>query len=57
VSAFVAYTIALSTEKNYLYWVKFFVRWHGRNGLMRHQSAMISLLDALQTIQAAGFQA
>ncbi len=21
---------SLSTEKTYLYWVKFFIRWHGR---------------------------
>jgi hypothetical protein len=26
---------SLSTEKIYLYWVKFFVRWHGRSGVMR----------------------
>jgi site-specific recombinase XerD len=31
---------SLSTEKNYLYWVKFFVRWHGRNGVMRHPREM-----------------
>jgi site-specific recombinase XerD len=31
---------SLSTEKNYLYWVKFFVRWHGRNGFMRHPREM-----------------
>ena len=24
----------------YLYWVKFFVRWHGRNGVMRHPREM-----------------
>ena len=24
---------SLSTEKVYLYWVKLFVRWHGRNGV------------------------
>lgn len=28
---------SLSTEKVYLYWVRFFIRWHGRNGQMRHQ--------------------
>ncbi len=27
---------SLGTEKTYLYWVKFFIRWHGRNGAMRH---------------------
>ena len=26
----------LSTEKTYLYWVRFYVRWHGRNGTMTH---------------------
>ncbi len=31
---------SLSTEKNYLYWVKFFVRWHGRKGVMRHPREM-----------------
>lgn len=31
---------SLSTEKVYLYWVKFFVRWHGRNGVMRHPREM-----------------
>ncbi len=31
---------SLSTEKNYLYWVRFFVRWHGRNGVMRHPREM-----------------
>ena len=27
---------SLSTEKVYLYWVKFFIRWHGRDGRMKH---------------------
>ena len=31
---------SLSTETTYLYWVKFFIRWHGRNGLMRHPREM-----------------
>jgi site-specific recombinase XerD len=31
---------SLSTEKTYLYWVKFFVRWHGRSGKMRHPRVM-----------------
>jgi site-specific recombinase XerD len=31
---------SLSTEKTYLYWVKFYVRWHGRNGVMRHPRDM-----------------
>ena len=31
---------SLSTEKVYLYWVKFFIRWHGRGGPMRHPRDM-----------------
>ena len=31
---------SLSTEKTYLYWVRFFVRWHGRNGTMTHPRDM-----------------
>ena len=31
---------SLSTEKVYLYWVKFFVRWHGRDGRMKHPRDM-----------------
>ena len=31
---------SLSTEKAYLHWVRFFVRWHGRNGEMRHPRDM-----------------
>ncbi len=27
---------SLSTEKTYLHWIKFFVRWNGRGGVMRH---------------------
>lgn len=27
---------SLATEKVYLYWVRFFVRWSGREGAMRH---------------------
>ena len=27
---------SLSTEKTYQYWVKFFIRWHGRDGQMQH---------------------
>ena len=26
---------SLSTEKVYLYWVRFFIRWHGRGGQMK----------------------
>ena len=28
----------LATEKVYVYWVRFFVRWSGRAGAMRHPS-------------------
>jgi len=31
---------SLSTEKVYLYWVRFFIRWHGRGGQMKHPRAM-----------------
>jgi integron integrase len=31
---------SLKTEQAYLYWVRFFVRWHGRNGVMRHPRDM-----------------
>ena len=30
----------LRTKKNYIYWVRFFVRWHGRNGTMTHPRDM-----------------
>lgn len=30
----------LSTEKVYLYWVRFFIRWHGRGGQMEHPRTM-----------------
>ncbi len=31
---------SLKTEQAYLYWVRFFVRWHGRDGEMRHPREM-----------------
>ena len=31
---------SLSTEKVYLYWVRFFIRWHGRGGAMTHPRHM-----------------
>ena len=31
---------SLSTEKTYLYWIRFFIRWHGRNGPMTHPRDM-----------------
>ena len=30
----------LSTEKIHLYWVRFFIRWHGRDGAMKHPRDM-----------------
>ena len=31
---------SLSTEKTYLYWIRFFIRWHGRSGTMTHPRDM-----------------
>jgi len=31
---------SLKTEQAYLYWIRFFVRWHGRNGQMQHPRDM-----------------
>ncbi len=31
---------SLSTEKVVVHWVKFFVRWHGRDGRMKHPRDM-----------------
>ena len=31
---------SLSTEKTYLYWVRFIARWHGRNDTMTHPRDM-----------------
>jgi hypothetical protein len=31
---------SLETEKAYLYWARFFIRWHGRMGAMRHPKGM-----------------
>ena len=31
---------SLQTEKVYLYWARFFIRWHGRAGQMRHPRDM-----------------
>lgn len=44
---------SLSTEKAYLYWVRFFIRWHGRNGLMKHPRTMgAPEIDAFPTMLA-----
>ena len=31
---------SLSTEKVYLYWIRFFIRWHGRDGTMKHPRSL-----------------
>lgn len=31
---------SLSTEKAYVHWVRFFIRWKGRSGVMRHPRDM-----------------
>lgn len=31
---------SLSTEKTYLYWIRFFIRWHAKDGQMRHPRDM-----------------
>ena len=31
---------SLKTDKACLYWIRFFVRWHGRNGVTQHPRAM-----------------
>ena len=35
-----------TTEKVYLYWVRFFIRWSARNGQMRHRREMGALSAA-----------
>lgn len=31
---------SFQTENAYPYWVRFFIRWHGRGGVMRHPREM-----------------
>ena len=46
---------SLSTEKTYLYWVRFYVRWHGRNGTMTHPRDMgAKQVEAFLTMLATG---
>ena len=45
---------SLQTEKAYVYWARFFIRWHGRAGVMRHprdmgQSEVEAFLTMLAT--------
>ncbi len=52
---------SLSTEKTYLYWVRFFIRWHGQGGQMRHPrdmgaqevQAFLSMLAADRKVSAS----
>ena len=44
---------SLQTEKSYVYWIKLFVRWHGRLGTMRHPREMGQLeVEAFLTMLA-----
>ena len=44
---------SLSTEKAYLYWVRFFVRWSGRSEGMRHPRDMgVREVEAFLTMLA-----
>ncbi|MCY7282656.1 MAG: phage integrase N-terminal SAM-like domain-containing protein [Cyanobacteria bacterium CAN_BIN43] len=47
---------SLRTEEAYVYWAKFFVRWHGRNGQVRHPrdmgAAEVQQFLAMLTTQA-----
>lgn len=31
---------SIKAEEAYVYWIRFFVRWHGRSGVMRHPREM-----------------
>ena len=45
---------SLQTEESYGYWIKFFVRWHGRSGAMRHPRELgQSEVEAFLTMLAA----
>ena len=44
---------SLSTEKVYLYWVRFFIRWNANSGQMRHPRDMgASEVEAFLTMLA-----
>lgn len=44
---------SLATEKDYVYWVRFFIRWPARNGQMRHPREMgASEVEAFLTMLA-----
>ena len=52
---------SLSTEKVYLYWARFFIRWHGREGRMKHPrdmgarevEAFLTMLATERTVSAS----
>lgn len=44
---------SLQTEKAYLYWIKFLIRWHGRDGPMQHPREMgVTEVEAFLTMLA-----
>lgn len=44
---------SLQTEKTYLYWARFFIRWHGRKSPMRHPKDMgKSVVESFLTMLA-----
>lgn len=55
----------LSTEKVYLYWVRFFIRWHGRDGQTQHPrnigapgvEAFLTTLATKRKVSASGPEA
>ena len=47
----------LSTKKTYLYWARFFVCWHGRNGTMTHPRDMgAKQVEASSTMLATEYK-
>ena len=38
---------SLQTDNAYLYWARFFIRWHGRNGTMRHPKDIRTVQELL----------
>ena len=39
---------SLSTEKTYLYWIRFFIRWQAKGGQMRHPRGGVEMPHALE---------
>ena len=44
---------SLSTEKTYLYWVRFYVRWHGRNGTMTHPRRSLGVRSFIHVFRSS----